>query len=53
MIICLHRLTGDCPDCGEDLDTNHHPNNLDCRNYTPISVYIQEVGDDRGDILCV
>ncbi len=33
---CSNRVNGRCPGCKRDYDLNHHPNNLDCRNYHPV-----------------
>ena len=36
---CLNRFIGRCQNCTPDYDPNHHPNNLDCKNYHPIKVH--------------
>ena len=49
MKTCLHRILGHCPNCQEDVDTSHHPNNLECPMYHPVSLTIgwaEEVLDD-------
>jgi len=45
---CLNRFLGRCKDCMIDYDPNHHPNNLDCKNYKPIriSYFIVNDSDD-------
>ena len=46
MKICLHQFLGDCPNCTKDFDESHHPNNMDCKNFYPISILIMEVKDE-------
>lgn len=36
---CLYRMIGQCPNCTEDFDPSHHPNNLDCKRYHPIGAF--------------
>jgi len=36
--ICLNQLFGRCQGCTEDMDTRHHPNNLDCPRFKPVSI---------------
>ncbi len=40
---CLNRLIGNCPDCQEDYDPEHHPNNLDCQEYRSVNFHTYEV----------
>ena len=40
---CLNRLLKKCRNCIIDYDTAHHPNNLDCPMYRPMSIKIIEV----------
>jgi len=53
MVDCLHRVVGDCKDCRLDYDLNHHPNNYDCKRYTPVNLRtfeIKEADDFKGKI---
>ena len=46
MKTCLNRLIGICENlCQRDYDTNHHPNNYDCKDYTEINLLTFEVQD--------
>ncbi len=45
--VCINRWLGRCPDCIEDYDPNHHPNNLDCPSYKPITVHYFNVEENR------
>jgi len=47
MKVCMHKLLGHCPGCTPDVDTSHHPNNLDCIGYTPIGLNIMEVKNEE------
>ena len=57
IVRCLNKVMGDCPDCTEDCDTSHHPNNLDCPRYVPLGFLLITVqpekmiggGDDTDD----
>lgn len=33
---CLYRVIRQCPNCTEDFDQSHHPNNYDCPKFHPI-----------------
>jgi hypothetical protein len=35
---CIHRLLGECGGCVQDLDLDHHPNNLDCPRYQAVGI---------------
>lgn len=39
---CLYRVIRQCPNCTEDFDQPHHPNNYDCPRYYPILVSLGE-----------
>jgi hypothetical protein len=38
-VTCLNRFLGRCTECSEDYNTNHHPNNYDCKNYKPTKYF--------------
>lgn len=39
-------MLGCCPNCTEDYDTSHHPNNLDCKNYCAVVFVNLEIKDE-------
>jgi len=47
MKVCLYRgkAFGKCKECQRDYDTNHHPNNYDCRDYVEINLLTFNVKD--------
>ena len=47
MVNCLHRVVGDCKGCELDYDLNHHPNNYDCKKYTPVNLRTFEIKEDE------
>ena len=46
IITCLNRgKLGKCEKCTPDYNPNHHPNNLDCKDYSPMTLrtfYVKE-----------
>ena len=36
LTMCVHGMLGDCPKCLFDMDTSHHPNNMDCPRFKPL-----------------
>ena len=47
---CLHRLLNHCPNCTEDTDIEHFPNNWNCPRFKPIGmleVTPKEVKDEH------
>jgi len=47
IVTCLNRYLGRCPKCKRDYDPEHHPNNLDCREYESLSLSIRDVGGNH------
>ena len=48
MKICLHKLLGHCPGCTVDMETDHHPNNRDCKGFEEVTLWHFDVtGDDN------
>ena len=45
---CLNRLLKKCRNCIIDYDTAHHPNNLDCPMYHPMTIKIFEVKEKNS-----
>jgi len=45
-VVCLNLLLGLCPNCKDDTDITHHPNNYDCPRFKFAVVYVLEVTDE-------
>ena len=44
-ITCRNRFLGKCVGCSRDYNQEHHPNNYDCENHIPMSVWYFGVVD--------
>ena len=42
---CLNRFLGLCPDCKEDYNPDHRPNNMDCPRYERLDLMEFNVQD--------
>ena len=47
---CLHRFLGECPNCIDDLDPNHRPNNKDCQRYVKIAFSTFSIHDPYDSV---
>ena len=45
--ICLNRFLKRCPNCTEDYDQCHHPNNLDCPYYREVVIELMEIKEEK------